>query len=240
VVVPVEVGETRRDRYGIIGVGPLTEMSIAKVEAGGAAERAGIRAGDVMEPGPYASFIEGLTAWGGGTIGIEVTRGEERLTVDLLPMDREGRPDPGLAVTYPSILRQYGPASAMVESLKHNWNQTGALFSVLKKLVSRELSPMTLSGPIEIFRLAGESLSLGWTYYLTLMSFISLQLGIINLLPIPIMDGGHIFILFVEGIMRRDLSMRIKERVMQFGFILLLLLMGTVIYIDLYKNLFID
>ena len=69
------------------------------------------------------------------------------------------------------------------------------------------------------------------------MSMISLQLGIINLLPIPVLDGGHIFILLIEGITRKDLSLKLKERVMQFGFVLLLLIMGGVIYLDVIKNL---
>jgi membrane-associated protease RseP (regulator of RpoE activity) len=68
----------------------------------------------------------------------------------------------------------------------------------------------------------------------------SLQLGIINLLPIPVLDGGHIFIILIEGLIRRDLSVKIKERVMQFGFILLLLIMGGVISMDVYKNFFVQ
>ena len=65
----------------------------------------------------------------------------------------------------------------------------------------------------------------------------SLQLGILNLLPIPVLDGGHILILAVEGVMRRDLSARIKERVMQVGFVFLLAFMGVIIYLDVAKIL---
>ncbi|MEE8111290.1 MAG: site-2 protease family protein, partial [Acidobacteriota bacterium] len=71
---------------------------------------------------------------------------------------------------------------------------------------------------------------------LSFMAMVSLQLGIINLLPIPILDGGHIFILGLEGIIRRDLSMRFKERVIQVGFVFLLVFMGVVIYLDVEKN----
>src|SRR5262249_26032824 len=110
----------------------------------------------------------------------------------------------------------------------------------LKKLVAGQLSPRTLSGPIDIYKLTGDSLRGGWIYYITFMSMVSLQLGVINLLPIPILDGGHVFILLIAGLVRRDLSLQIKERVMQFGFILLLLIMGGVLYLDVYKNFFIQ
>jgi regulator of sigma E protease len=74
--------------------------------------------------------------------------------------------------------------------------------------------------------------------FLQLIAFVSLQLGIINLFPIPPLDGGHLFTLTVEGLLRRDLSLALKERVMQAGLILLLLFMGTVIYFDISKNFF--
>ena len=110
------------------------------------------------------------------------------------------------------------------------------LFATLKKLVTGQLSPRTLSGPIDIYKFTGEAWKGGALSYFSFMAFISLQLGVINLLPIPVLDGGHIFILLVEGIMRRDLSIMVKERVMQVGLVLLLLLMGTVISLDVYKN----
>ncbi|HEY3175009.1 MAG TPA: site-2 protease family protein, partial [Candidatus Polarisedimenticolia bacterium] len=80
----------------------------------------------------------------------------------------------------------------------------------------------------------------GGVAFLGIMAWMSLQLGIINLLPIPVLDGGHIFIILIEGLIRRDLSFKIKERVMQFGFILLLLIMGGVISMDVYKNFFVQ
>ena len=74
------------------------------------------------------------------------------------------------------------------------------------------------------------------TPLLFLMAFISLQLGIFNLLPIPVLDGGHVFVLLIEGILRRDLTMQVKERIMVVGFIFLVTLMGLVISFDLMKH----
>ena len=93
-----------------------------------------------------------------------------------------------------------------------------------------------VSGPVDIFIFSGEALRRGWETFFNLMALFSLQLGILNLLPIPFLDGGHIAILGVESIIRRDLSDSIKERVLQVGFVFLILLMGIVLFSDIVKN----
>jgi regulator of sigma E protease len=88
-------------------------------------------------------------------------------------------------------------------------------------------------GPLGIAQLSGESVQLGWSSLFGLMAMISLNLGLLNLLPIPILDGGHITIMALEGIARRDFSVRVKEKMLLAGFVVLMLLMVTVIYNDL-------
>jgi regulator of sigma E protease len=95
----------------------------------------------------------------------------------------------------------------------------------------------TMSGPIEIARYSGLAAKEGAFALLKLMALISLQLGIFNLLPIPILDGGVIALLAIEGVMRRDLSMRVKERIFQIGFIFLIVLMGIIIINDISKHI---
>jgi len=112
----------------------------------------------------------------------------------------------------------------------------GALFETLKRLVSGRLSIRAMSGPVDIYKFSGEALRSGWQQFMTFMGVVSLQLGVINLLPIPVLDGGHIFVLLVEGILRRDLSLQVKERMMQVGFLFLITLMGVVISMDIIKN----
>ena len=246
--IPVTVRTTERDRIGMIGIGPSYRIEIAKVDSGGAADRAGIRPGDtlmaaggidLMGQAGYEALVAQLAASAGKPLALRVQRGAETIDLDVVPTERKDdagvKGDLEATLSLPMGLRKHGPVEAMGESVKHNWESAGVLFLTLKKLVAGQISPRTLSGPIEIYRLTGESLRGGWIAYVNLMALISLQLGIINLLPIPVLDGGHIFILLVEGIIRRDLSMKIKERVLQFGFILLLLIMGGVIYMDLYK-----
>ena len=88
-------------------------------------------------------------------------------------------------------------------------------------------------GPVAIAQLSGESAQLGWIPLFMLMATISLNLGLINLLPIPVLDGGHIFIMALEGLARRDFSVRVKEKMLLAGFVVLMMLMVTVIYNDL-------
>ncbi len=243
--IPVHVGVTEREKIGIIGVGPLTPITVVRVDEGGPAAKAGLQEGDLLmgfegEPlfGPDGDLSDRLARIeAGGTISLGIERNGEARTVSLTAESIEGKPGLGMGLGFQTTIRRYGIVDAVAESVRTSWQQAGVLFVTLKKLVAGQLSPRTLSGPIEIYRLTGESLRSGWLSFVSLMALISLQLGIINLLPIPILDGGHIFILTVEGIMRRDLSLRIKERVMQFGFILLLIIMGGVIYLDVVKNL---
>ncbi len=246
--VPVTVGATRKEKIGIIGIGPYTPLMAVQVEAGGPAERAGLREGDLLEAvngkemfgsEGWQAYADIVSASPGKPVKLTVRRDDRPMELEVIPVEKDGKGDIGASASLPFTLREYGPVDAFVQSAKVNWEQAGVLFLTLKKLVSGQLSPRTLSGPIDIYRLTGESLRSGWVSFLAFMSLVSLQLGIINLLPIPILDGGHIFILFVEGLIRRDLSMQIKERVMQFGFVLLLLIMGGVLYLDVYKNFFI-
>ena len=93
-------------------------------------------------------------------------------------------------------------------------------------------------GPVAIAQLSGEAASLSWIALFSLMASISLNLGLLNLMPIPVLDGGHIFILLIEGAARRDLSMAVKERIQQLGFAVLAALMIVVIYNDVVSNMF--
>jgi regulator of sigma E protease len=97
-----------------------------------------------------------------------------------------------------------------------------------------------LMGPVAIADLSGTAAAQGWVQLFSLMAMISLNLGLLNLMPIPVLDGGHIAILAMEGLSRRDFSMRVKEKMLLVGFALLLMLMGTVIYNDLTRVAWIE
>ena len=93
-----------------------------------------------------------------------------------------------------------------------------------------------MSGPLDIAKFSGEAARTGAVPLVAFMAAISLQLGIFNLLPIPVLDGGHLFLLSLEGIARRDFSLRVKERILQVGFVMILALLAVVLYNDLAKN----
>ncbi len=112
---------------------------------------------------------------------------------------------------------------------------TQATLGVIVKLFAGRASVKQMSGPIAIGQFAGEAAREGFIPLVSLMGMLSLQLGILNLLPVPMLDGGQLAVLLVEGAIRRDFSLRVKERILQFGFVLLVLLMGVVIYNDILK-----
>jgi regulator of sigma E protease len=127
---------------------------------------------------------------------------------------------------------------ALRHSLQENKKYSLLILELAKKIVQGKVSPRMVSGPIGIAQDAGwAARQKGWMPLLELTAGISLNLGIINLLPIPILDGGVILFLLIEGIMRRDVSLRIKERVYQAAFVFLVLFAVMVIYNDLMKTL---
>jgi regulator of sigma E protease len=127
---------------------------------------------------------------------------------------------------------------AFRRSLAENRSNSLMVLNLVGKLVQGKISPKTISGPIGIAQVAGDAgQEKGWAPLLVIMSMISLNLGIFNLLPIPIMDGGVILLLFIESLMRRDISLQIKERIYQAAFVFLILFAAMVIYNDIAKTL---
>ncbi len=160
--------------------------------------------------------------------------GVERAVV-LTPRAEEGKGRIGAVIGLPAVQVDLGLIEALRESLRENLSNSLMLFEVLKRMATREVPLRSVSGPIGIAQYARQALVTSPRTVLWLLAFFSLQLGILNLLPIPVLDGGHILILAVEGLLRRDLSERLKERVMQFGFVFLLAFMSIVIYLDIAK-----
>jgi regulator of sigma E protease len=159
----------------------------------------------------------------------------------ITPIEEEGRVVIGFAPDYPSDLQKFGLIGATAQSIRRNYELSFMTFTIIGRIIKGSASVRTLSGPIEIARMSGSyARTLSLRTFLAFLGLISLQLGVFNLLPIPILDGGVIALLFIEGLIRRDLSLGLKEKIVQVGFVFLILLMGFVVYNDLSKILHFD
>ena len=224
-------------------------VTVTDLEAGMPAEKAGIRVGDEIltvdgHPVPaIAAMIEMLKSTKDQAVQITVLRDGQQRTFTMQPVltdipgQQEKRYRVGLGST-PMKVTSLPFAAAFRNSIEQNKEGSLLILELLQKMIQRKISIRTVEGPIGIGRAAGEAATeKGWTPLMALTAAISLNLGIFNLLPIPILDGGVILLLFVESIMRRDISLQIKERIYQAAFVFLVLFAVMVIYNDLAKTL---
>ena len=206
---------------------------------GDLAEKAGLKNGDVflavdgVRTVTRTQLIEAISKNGGREIEMTIRRNGEEMPIRVTPEQRGDRAMIGVELTEPTKSFQPGPLEAIQLSVERNIEFSGLIFKTLGGLFVGETSPRQLMGPVAIAQLSGESAAAGWIALFTLMASISLNLGLLNLLPIPVLDGGHILIMALEGVARRDFSMAVKEKMLLAGFVLLMMLMVTVIYNDL-------
>ena len=174
-----------------------------------------------------------ISEHGGQTVSLTVKRGNEILHVNATPEKRGSRGMLDMYLTDRVKTFTPGPLEAIKLSIDENIESSGLIFRTLAGLFTGETSVRQLQGPVGIAQLSGESAAEGLIPLFSLMAMLSINLGILNLMPIPVLDGGHILILMLEGVARRDFSMRVKEKMLLAGFVLLMMLMVTVIYNDL-------
>ena len=207
------------------------------------AEQVGLRYGDTLYAvdghpiSDAADFRRLVEPRAGEEVSIEIGRGEERMLVRLVPEREGGVGRAGIAISHFSY-RRVGPVAAVAESARINWETTEEIFGFLGGMMERRVSPQSaLAGPIEIGRISGQAARRSFSDLVFLIALISLNICILNLLPIPLLDGGQLVILLFESVLRRDLSIRIKNLVTQFGLAVVLAIMMFALYSDLVKNL---
>jgi regulator of sigma E protease len=226
---------------GRVGILPFFDPVIGRVKPGSPAARAGLRPGDrilAVNGQPITQmtqFDAAITASKGKPIALEIARGTSRFQTVLAAAKLDPR-DPYRGFLPPTEVRKLSLLPALRDSVQQNWKMLRYALVTIGRLFRAEGSVKELSGPISIARISGEMLRRGWMEVVALMAMISLQLGIMNLLPIPVLDGGHIMILLIEGLVRHDLSVRVKERIQQVGFAVLAALMIVVLYNDVITN----
>ena len=251
-VTPIPSPDSRFE-IGDIGVLPDVHPRVPRVNHGEPADLAGIRPGDVIlavddERITFPSQLTEAIASSrpGETITIAVLRDGVRRDIAVTPARggctgvASGVACIGIAIAGVTKSIQPGAFEAIGMSVERNLQMTGLILETLWRLFTLQTSPRQLMGPVAIAQLSGESARLGWIALLSLMANISLNLGLLNLLPIPVLDGGHIFIMGIEGVARRDFSMRAKEKMLLAGFVMLVMLMVTAIYNDLTRIAWIE
>ena len=214
------------------------------------AEKAGLQPGDVIltadgRPIPVLeALIDTLKRTKDKPIELSILRNGESKTLTLQPVltesatSREKVYRIGVIGTLTTKIQQLPLSDAFHEALDRNKSYSMLILELVQKLVQGKISIRSVEGPIRIGQAAGQAaVEKGWTPLLELTAMISLNLGIFNLLPIPILDGGVILFLLVESLMRRDINLRIKERIYQAAFVFLVLFAVTVLYNDLMKTI---
>jgi regulator of sigma E protease len=221
-------------------------LQVDVIEPGMPAEKAGLKAKDIIAAVDghtftyVASFVAYLQQTAGRPVDLTVLRGGQTLQITVKPVLADnGKGHDSYQIGFaasrpPYTVEQLALPEAARRSAIFNLHNSGYIIEVLRKLFTHRSEVQNLSGPIGIARETGEAISMpGWQPIIGLMALISLNLGIFNLLPIPILDGGMILLLLVEGVLRRDLNQEFKERLYQVAFVVIILFFAFVMFNDI-------
>ena len=231
--------------------GAPREPRLVTVSGGDPADRAGLKKGDVIvsiagrqilgAPEDILNkFVQAIGQAAPGPFEIAYLRdGKPRVTQIKPRHDPDGSWKVGVSVAadLKEVVERFPPGQAVVEGYRRVKTDFRMTLSILGRLFVGRASLKTMSGPLDIAKFSGEAARTGAVPLVALMAAISLQLAIFNILPIPVLDGGHLFLLTLEGAARRDFSLAVKERILQVGFLAILALMSVIIYNDLAKNM---
>ena len=225
---------------GMLGITPIVPPIVGNIIVDSAAEEAGFKQWDrVVRIGTipvrsWSDWVEVVRENPNRSLDILVERGGSQLELNLVPRSMlvEGVEIGFVGVEAHVNHVKYGIIGATFRSIEETWSKTFLTLSLLKKMVVGDLSAKTLSGPVAIAKVAADSASYGWRSFIGLLALLSISLGVLNLLPIPVLDGGHIMYCLAEMIRGRPLSERMQLIGNQFGMLLVGGLMIFVLYND--------
>jgi regulator of sigma E protease len=233
---------------GLAGWAEKTDIEVGGLVAGMDAEKQGLLKGDLLvsiNGQPIRTIYrihEELKKSNGKPVELTYRRQGVEHTVTIQPAfsDQTGsgaRWMIGVELAPRIVYTKLAPVQAVRESIRQNMKGATLIYQFLHAILERRSSPKSLEGPISIARLSGEAAREGAGSFVNLMATVSLNLAIFNLLPIPILDGGVILLLLIEMLMRRDLSLTLKETVFKLGFVFLMMVVMFVLYNDISKLL---
>lgn len=215
---------------------------VAEVKPQYPAEKAGLKLGDVIlavngEPVYYSQFTEVIEKNPEKELEFLVDREGKTLTLHVTPRLEDEVGTIGLTTFAKSVFKRYGFFSAIARSVRRNKRLAFVLVNFIRDLIVGEASAQQVGGPIEIAKWSFTFFRAGLLALMSFIAFISLQLGIINLFPIPVLDGGQIFVLGLEGLFRRDFSPKVKQVLMTIGFAMFIILLTLVVLNDIARRL---
>ena len=233
---------------GYLAGWPVLVSEVGTVIDGSPAMEAGVK------PGDRVAAIDGEPVWRwddmrsiieknpGRALHITVRRDDRDIELTVTPSlgeqkDVFGEPSGRIGITPSGKSLQLGLGASLHEGIRFTGYLTKLVVVTLVKLVRMEISPKALSGPITIAQASGESLKAGLFSFMFLMSYISINLAIINLLPIPILDGGHLMFFLIEAVIRRPVTGKVREVAVQFGLLFIVFLVALVFYNDISRIL---
>lgn len=241
------------ERVGMEPQRPVIPPVIGTLVAGGAAARAGLIAGDRVLAADgvsmhdWGQWVETVRANPGRELHVEIRRGRDELTIPITPdatPDEQGRTIGriGAIVRVAAAVDQellgreaYPPGTALLKALDRTVEMSAITLRVLGKMITGQASVRNLSGPISIAQYAGESAGIGFVAFLGFLAIVSVSLGVLNLLPIPLLDGGHLMYYLIEIIKGSPVSEAIQGIGQQVGLTILLGLMGLALYNDILR-----
>jgi regulator of sigma E protease len=243
-IFPVQLMTEKKTKFEMGYAGFLGKIltQVMMVTPNSPAEKGGLKAGDVIlgvngEPVFFYKFIEVIEKNPEKELEFLISRQDESLTLRITPR-REGKVGKiGIVQTVKYVIKKYNLFSAIHQSLKANARNIFLVINFLKDLVTGQVSTRQVGGPIEIANFSYAYFRLGFLAMMSFIAIVSLQLGVINLFPIPIFDGGQIFVLLLEGLFRRDFSSKVRQIWMQIGFVIFVFLVAFLILNDIVKRL---
>jgi regulator of sigma E protease len=234
-----EISKVPEEGLGIIP--RYVEVMIIAVEPGRPADGIGLRPKDVIlevdgkSIYTVSQLVQVISSNAGREISIRWRRGDEILSSMVTP-DEDGKIGIQITSRYSGPMEHfsYGILEAFLLGVRETYRITSATVVGIWQLISGQISIQKgIAGPIKIAKIATQSADVGFIPFLTFMAILSISLALLNILPVPGLDGGHLAILIIEGIIRRELSYKVKIAIQQVGIILLLILMALVIYNDI-------
>jgi regulator of sigma E protease len=233
----LKLAQTKDEAAGYSGIFlPGMEPLVGAVQTKSPAEKAGLKADDKIlaidgQPIHYWHEMTGyIQASKGNALAFEIQRGTQKQAYSISPeyLENEKRYIVGIEQKIPEVFVRYGFGEGLKAGFGDAYYWAGLTVRIIGKLFSGQVSPKAMSGPLGIAALAGQAWRAGISRFIVLIVIISVNLGILNLIPIPPLDGSHILIVIIEGVTRRTVPKQVKEGIFTFFFFLLI---GFMVYV---------